>query len=176
LQPTLRDASDYDLRVSQMLRSLASWSQRSVEAIVEEMIHEGSDVTEWRANGLHAHDFSVPLEDGLNLVQAVRNVFIAAANAAIRRRGYFGHSTLKAAREHAYAVRMGQTRRGSYVIPIISRVPGVVEQTDGQGRLDVEVSAQPFRAEGHGTARGCLANRSQNGRKSGSGTHAAGSQ
>lgn len=145
LQPTLRDASDYELRVTQMLRSLASWSERSVEALAEEMIHEGSDVTEWRASALHDLDYSVPLDDGLTLVQSVRNAFVAAANAAIQRRGYFGHSTLKAAREHARVVRMGQTRRGSYIVPIISRVPGVTEQTDEQQRrLDIEVSAQPF--------------------------------
>lgn len=145
LQPTLRDANDYELRVSQMLRSLSSWANRSVEALAEEMVHEGSDITEWRANGAHARDFSVPLEDGLTLVQSVRNALVAAANATIQRRGYFGHSTLRAAREHARAVRMGQTRRGSYIVPIISRVPGVVEQAEeGQGRLDVEVSAQPF--------------------------------
>jgi hypothetical protein len=145
LQPTIRDANDYELRMTQMLRSLASWADRSVEALAEEMIHEGSDVTEWRANGLSDRDYSVPLEDGLALVQSVRNAFVAAANATIQRRGYFGHSTLKAARDHARAVRMGQTRRGSYIVPIISRVPGITEQADEQqGRLDVEVSAQPF--------------------------------
>ena len=56
LQPTIRDANDYELRLSQMLRSLASWADRSVEAIADEMIHEGSDVTEWRANGLRDRD------------------------------------------------------------------------------------------------------------------------
>lgn len=145
MQPMLREASDYDLRLSQMLRTLASWSERSVEALAEEMIHEGSDVAEWRAGGFGARDFSIPLEDGLDLVQAVRNAFVAAANATIQRRGYFGHSTLKVARDHARSIRMGQTRRGSYVIPIISRIPGANEQADeAQGRLDIEVSAQPF--------------------------------
>lgn len=145
LQPTLLNANDYELRNSQMLRYLALWSDRSVEALAEEMIHEGSDVSEWRVDGRHDRDYSVPLEDGLTLVQSVRNAFVAAANATIQRRGYFGHSTLRAAREHARAVRMGQTRRGSYIVPIISRVPGVTEQADErQGRLDVEVSAQPF--------------------------------
>ena len=145
LQPTIREAKDYQLRLSQMFRSLALWADRSVEALTEEMIHEGSDVSEWRANGLHDQDYSVPLEDGLTLVQSVRNAFVAAANASIQRRGYFGHSTLKAARDHARAVRMGQTRRGSYIVPIISRIPGVAAQAEEQqGRLDVEVSTQPF--------------------------------
>lgn len=145
LQPTLRDANDYDLRLAQMLRTLAGWSNRSVEALAEEMVHEGSDVSEWRAGGLHARDFSIPLEDGLNLVQSVRNAFVAAANATIHRRGYFGHGSLKAAREHAKSVRMGQTRRGSYVIPIVSHIPDEIAQVDEvQGRLDVEVSTQPF--------------------------------
>lgn len=145
LQPTIRDANDYQLRISQMFRSIASWAGRSVDAIAEEMIHEGSDVTEWRASGPQIRDYSVPLEDGLILVQSVRNAFVAAANATIQRRGYFGHSTLKAARDHVRAVQMGQTRRGSYVVPIISRVPGVTAQTEEQqGRLDIEVSSQPF--------------------------------
>jgi hypothetical protein len=130
LQPTLRDASDYALRLSQMLQALGNWAERSPDALAEEMVHEGSDVSEWRASGSEGRDFSVPLEDGLTLVQSVRNVFVAAANASIQRRGYFGLSTLKVARQHARVVRMGQTRRGSYVVPIISRVPGAVEQSE----------------------------------------------
>lgn len=145
LQPTLREATDYDLRISQLLTSLSALTGQAPEALAEQMVHEGSDVTEWRAAGADDHDYSLPLEDGLTLVQSVRNAFVAAANASIQRRGYFGHSTLKAARDHARAVRMGQTRRGSYIVPIISRIPGATESGDaGQGRLDVDVSAQPF--------------------------------
>lgn len=145
LQPTLRDASDYELRVVQMLQTLSHWTEQSPDTLAEEMVHEGSDISEWRAKGAEARDFSVPLEDGLALVHSVRNAFVAAANASIQRRGYFGLSTLKAARQHARVVRMGQTRRGSYVVPIISRVPGAVEQPDDpQGRFEIDVSAQPF--------------------------------
>ena len=145
LQPTLTDASDYDLRMDELLRRLSVWMERTPEAIAEEMIHEGSDISEWRASGLDARDFSVPLEDGLSLVQSVRNVFVAAANATVQRRGYIGLSGLKVAREHARVVRMGQTRRGSYIVPVISRVPGAVAQPDdGQSSFDIDVSAQPF--------------------------------
>ena len=51
LQPTLRDASDYDLRYADMLRRLSVSEQKSAEALAQEMIQEGSDVTEWRAVG-----------------------------------------------------------------------------------------------------------------------------
>jgi hypothetical protein len=145
LQPTLLEATDYELRFGDLLRRLSSAVQRPVEALAQEMVNEGSDVSEWRALGLRDRDFSVPLEDGFSLVQSVRNAFVAVANATIQRRGYFGHSTLKAARQHARTVRMGQTRRGSYVVPIISRVPGAVEQEDDdQTRFELDVSAQPF--------------------------------
>lgn len=145
LQPTLVAANDYDLRMSELFRKLSMWSERPADALAEEMIHEGSDISEWRAHGAHGRDYSVPLEDGLNLVQSVRNVFVAAANATVQRRGYFGLSGLKVAREHARVVRMGQTRRGSYIVPIISRVPGAVTQPDdGQSAFDIDVSAQPF--------------------------------
>lgn len=145
MQPTLRDASDYELRFAEMLTRLSAWTERPPESLADEMIHEGADVTEWRANGLDSRDFSVPLEDGLSLVQSVRNAFVAAASATVQRRGYFGLSTLKVARQHAQLVRMGQTRRGSYIVPIISRVPGAVGQpNDGQGTFEIDVSAQPF--------------------------------
>ncbi|WP_162803096.1 hypothetical protein [Ornithinimicrobium avium] len=145
LQPLLRNASDYELRMRDMFRIISDTRQDSAEAIAQEMVAEGSDVVEWRASLENSRDYSLPLDDGLALIQGVRNAFVAAANATVQRRGYFGHSTLKVAREHARVVQMGQTRRGSYVVPIISRIPGVMESHDShQSDLGLEFVAQPF--------------------------------
>jgi hypothetical protein len=145
VQPLAREASDYALRFADMLRRLAAWEHKPEEALAQEMTFEASDVSEWRASGVSARDFTVPLEDGFDLIRGARNAFVAAANSAIHRRGYVGHGSLKVAREHAKTVRMGQTRRGSYIVPIISRIPGATEQPeDGQERFNIDVSAQPF--------------------------------
>jgi hypothetical protein len=144
LQPISSQTADYYRRWSDMLSSLSRFAAKSPEALVDEMLYEGADVCEWRAS-VGITDSTIALEDGHRLVNGARNAFIAAANATIHRRGYFGHHTTKAAREHARAVRMAQTRRGSYVIPIISRVPGATTTSeDERGRFDIQVSSQPF--------------------------------
>jgi hypothetical protein len=145
LQPTLTTGSDYHLRLEQLLQSLAQLSGDSPAALAEQMLAEGADVIEWRAVGEWGRDDSIPLDDGLLLLQSVRSAFVAAASSSMQRRAYFGHGTLKAARAHARLVRMGQTRRGSYIIPIISRIPGALAHADeAQQTLDLEVTSQPF--------------------------------
>lgn len=144
LQPRIIEASDYALRMSDLLTSLAVWSGSTPDAVAQEMVTQGSDVAEWRAVGLHERAISLPLEDGLTLIQSVRNALVAAANSTMQRRAYFGHSTLKIARLHARSVHMGQTRRGSYIVPIISRIPGALEPVSDVDRLSLEVRAQPF--------------------------------
>jgi hypothetical protein len=90
-------------------------------------------------------DFTIPLADASKLINGAREVVIAAASATLFRRGYFGHSKPRAAREHAESVRMGQTRRGSYVIPIISRLPGEdISSHFEEERLELETSVEPF--------------------------------
>ena len=144
MQPRIIEASDYALRMSDLLTSLAVWSGSTPDAVAQEMVTQGSDVAEWRAVGLHERAISLPLEDGLTLIQSVRNALVAAANSTMQRRAYFGHSTLKIARLHARSVHMGQTRRGSYIVPIISRIPGALEPVSDVDRLSLEVRAQPF--------------------------------
>ena len=68
----------------------------------------------------------------------------ASANAALQPRSYYGHSIPDAARDHARSVRMGQTRRGSYIVPVISRLP-ILEPDDADDAVLFEdVVYQPF--------------------------------
>lgn len=144
LQPLRPEASDYQLRLQDMLRILTRTEQRDESLLSQEIAVEAADVCEWSAIFESDNDYSIALEDGERLVRGAKSAVVAAANASIRLRGYFGHSTKKAAREHAKTVRMGQTQRGSYVIPIISRIPGATLTARKDDTLDIEVNAQPF--------------------------------
>lgn len=145
LQPLIPEASDYLLRWFDMLASLSREEGRNPESLANEMLYEGADVCEWRASHKFAIDHTIPLADGERLIRSAREAFVAAASATIQRRAYFGHSITRAARDHANAVRMGQTQSGSYVVPIISRVPGAtVPVEEDQRRFDLDVAPQPF--------------------------------
>ncbi|MFK4085023.1 hypothetical protein ACI2LF_12995 [Kribbella sp. NPDC020789] len=145
LQPLTQEALDYPLRLDEMLRTLSKVEERDPTQLTQEIANEGADICEWRAEGESTHDATISLEDGSRLIQGARSAFVAAANATIHRRGYFGHSSARAAREYAKSVRMAQTRRGSYIIPIISRIPSAtLTARDQQDTLEIQVEAQPF--------------------------------
>lgn len=144
LQPLVPNARDYESRIDDLLATVSRVERVDRGQVTQEIESEGSDLCEW-IGGINEHESSVALEDGFKLVGGARNAFISAANASISRRGYFGHSSLKVAREHAKFVRMGHTRRGSYVVPILSRIPGAtLSPSDDRPMLDVDMIEQPF--------------------------------
>jgi hypothetical protein len=118
----MRAASpDFSLRWSEMLNRLAHSFDTNAAGLLLEVTKAGSDIAEFEVSG--QIDDSIPLGDAAILIDSVRRVVQASANAALQPRSYYGHSIPDAAREHARNVRMGQTRRGSYIVPVISRLP-----------------------------------------------------
>jgi hypothetical protein len=130
LLPLRTNSADFSRRASQLLLELSMMENKSPDLLQIEMLNVGADICEWRADHSSLIDDSIPLSDGETLISSAKTAFIAAASATIHRRGYFGHSVPQRARDHAKAVRMGQTQRGSYMIPIISRLPTGSESED----------------------------------------------
>jgi hypothetical protein len=151
LVPQRPAAADYERRWRDLLHNLAAIEGRSVEAISDDILASSSDVAEWRAVQVADGEYTLPLDDAHVIISGVREAVIAAASSSLHRRSFFGHRKTKQAREHARLVRMGQTRRGSYVIPIISRLPALEEDagdTSGadQDRL-LEATVVPFQRQ-----------------------------
>jgi hypothetical protein len=128
--------------------SLAQAYDLSASALADDFIYQGSDVTEWSA-AADQIDHTIPLSTLHTLTGTVKTSVIAAANATLSPKGYFGHSIPMQAREAADLARAGQTREGSYVIPIISRLP--VEGPEREGMLDLDVALQPYARQVMGT-------------------------
>lgn len=156
--PMLESSPDFGLRWSEMLGLLSKTLDTDEAGILLAIAKSGSDVAEFRATG--QIDDSLPLGDAATFIDSVRRWMQASANSVLQPRSYFGHSVPDAARDHARKVRMGQTRRGSYVVPVISRLPILSPEDDDDAVLFDEVSYQPFArsamlrlAEGLGTLR-----------------------
>lgn len=144
LQPLRPNTADYSLRWWELLRRVAQLDKRPEEVIALEMLEEGSDVCEWSAQ-TPTGDYTIALSDGELLLKGAKEALLAAASSTIHRKGYFGHSVTKTARNHVDSLRMGQTRRGSYVIPVISRVPGAtaVVGDSSESLLPEELGREP---------------------------------
>lgn len=140
--PMLTQSPDFTLRWSEMLNQLANSYETDTAGVLLAVAKSGSDIAEFRASG-HIDD-SIPLGDASTLIDSVRRSMQASANSALQPRSYYGHSLPDAARDHARTVRMGQTRRGSYVIPVISRLPILQPDDADDAVLFEDVTYQPF--------------------------------
>lgn len=140
--PMLSSSPDFYLRWSEMLGRLAGSLGTDPAGVLLAVVKTGCDIAEFRASG--QIDDSLPLGDASTLIDSVRRAMQASANSALQPRSYYGHSLPEAARDHARNVRMGQTRRGSYIVPVISRLPVLMPENVDDAVLFEEVAYQPF--------------------------------
>jgi len=143
--PLQHESPDFELRWEEMLDDVGEAIGTDRNGFLLAVTKAGSDIAEFRAVGDGRIDDSIPLGDAAILIDSVRRLLQASANSALQPRSYYGHSLPDAAREHARNVRMGQTRRGSYIVPVISRVPILEAPSNPADALLFEdATYQPF--------------------------------
>ena len=143
LVPLLTSARDYADRVLMLMQQLSVLQHESVETVRRDASLVHFDVAAIRAADETAIDDSIPLQAGVELYSAARKMVVAAAGATLRRASHFGRSLPGAAREHSRVVRLGQTQRGSYVVPIISRARFALQNAPEE-HLDIKVEESLF--------------------------------
>jgi hypothetical protein len=121
--PLNQSYSDYKRRFAEAIDALEEYEERSGLVIVQDLLAAPFDVIKLRAE--EADDFcgSVPLVGGVTLVQAAKDLFVAAGCAAEEKRPYFPSRKPKTATDLLDSARLGQTERGSFVITIYVPVP-----------------------------------------------------
>ncbi|MGM9467117.1 hypothetical protein [Streptomyces murinus] len=120
LVPMKAGAPDFGKRTQILLADLARVEARDLTAVHDAVATVFNDVTDLRASHPSMSDGSIPLEAGYELFISAKRLRVASAAATIRRQGHFRNFPTRA-REQAREVRLGQTRRGSYIVPIISQ-------------------------------------------------------
>jgi hypothetical protein len=138
--PLRRDLGDFELRMSEVVRTLGRIECRPEAEIVQDLLTTSSDLIRVRAPSRDAESGSLPLEQAVAFVERSRDLVLAAACAAIDKRASYPTRKPTQATDYLSRVRMGQTERGSYVLTILSPVaPVLVSQPElplGNGMPD----------------------------------------
>ncbi|MYR36121.1 hypothetical protein GTX14_03035 [Streptomyces sp. SID4944] len=139
LVPRSADAEDFRKIVNILTDEVARREQRLPEDVLRDISRQFLDVTDLRAQGEDIADGTISLQAGMGLFNAANHLMVSAAAATINRQSYYGTSIPKAAHAHARRLRLGQTREGSYVVPIISsaRFGATARNEDGIPLLEV---------------------------------------
>ncbi|MCM1945210.1 hypothetical protein NC315_07445 [Streptomyces sp. G2] len=125
---------------------LARKEHRPQSEISLEISRQFIDVTDLRAEDESIHEGTISIHAGMGLISSANQMMVSAAAATLRRQGYYGKSMPREAYKHARRMRLGQTRAGSYIIPIISsaRFGSLVTTSSDETRLDVAADETYF--------------------------------
>ncbi|MGW5674097.1 hypothetical protein ACWEV4_03300 [Streptomyces sp. NPDC003860] len=144
LVPMKPGAPDFVKRARMLVADLARISSADARTVRDSIASVFHDVTDLKASHPTLRDGSIPLDAGFELFQSAKRLRVASAAATVRRQGHFRNFPVRA-REQARDVRLGQTRKGSYIVPIISQARSPVDVYErGQGQIDVEVEETLF--------------------------------
>ncbi|NNM60730.1 MAG: hypothetical protein HKM03_01015 [Steroidobacteraceae bacterium] len=141
--PMRRELGDFDLRMSEVLRTLEKVEARSQLDILRDLQAASSDLIRIRAPTGNTADGTIPIEAAVTFVERARDLMLAAACAAIDKRSYFATRKPSQATDYLDQVRMGQTERGSFVLTILSPVTPLLKPAD-TGSLFPAEPPEPF--------------------------------
>jgi hypothetical protein len=144
LVPRRQNAPDFDMRLKLLTLDLEKIEERPASEIKDDISRQFLDITNVRAE----HEFGemfIPLDAGHKLFATAKDLVVSAAASTLHRRGYFGRSMPRNAREQAKRTLVGHTRPGSYVVPVINqaRLPELPWKSD-QPHLIEHVEAAAF--------------------------------
>jgi hypothetical protein len=119
--PKLSGAPDFERSLMMLTNEIARRENRAPEDIVLDISRQFLDVTDLRAEDDDITDGTISLSAGVQLIESANRLIVSAAAATINRQGSYGRGMPPAARAQARRMRLGQTRPGSYIVPIISK-------------------------------------------------------
>jgi hypothetical protein len=135
------DAPDVDLRTQIAIQAIAEVEGIEVSSLIQQVSRFSADVVEWRVVDATSDDDGLSLAVADQLLSTVRRVVVFAAASVEQRRGYFGRRVKQRARAESARVRVAQTQRGSFILPLVSNLPEVLSETVPSL---VEVETVPF--------------------------------
>jgi len=141
LLPLDRGLGDFAERMSDLLIVLEKVESRSQLEILNDINLSTSDVVRIRLSSSTVDDGSIPMENGVRLVEQAYDLVFAAACAAVQPRPVYQTRKPPQAVDYMKKVKLGQTERGSYVLTIHSIVPPHLQVQSEQGLPNYE---EPF--------------------------------
>jgi hypothetical protein len=143
LMPLRYDLADFSPRISEALDTLSIFEQRSPAAVLSDLkTVTSADVIRVCVQD-NSNTSTIPLDDGVLLIQRARDMLTSAACATVNTRAYFASRKPSEVTNYLQQVSLGQTEPGGYVVKLISPVnPQLYYQSNNQ--LNLLVVEPPY--------------------------------
>ncbi|MDX2038128.1 MAG: hypothetical protein SFX72_15880 [Isosphaeraceae bacterium] len=144
--PGRRELADYVERMGDVVQILSAVEERSAWQVLADLSSPPADVLRLQVSGADLALGTLPLSEGIGLIEGARGLLLAAACSARQPASFFPRQTYKEAVEFLQACRLGQTERGSFVAKILAPVPPLITRQSELFEEDDEslLPGEPF--------------------------------
>lgn len=123
LLPLRPDFTDFSRRVAEVLETLTAAEGRPQQEILHDLHHTNTDVIRVRTHLDEVDLEGIQLDEGVQLYQRARDLWMAAACATRNPKPAFANRKPNSVLESLRNIRFGEPERGSYVLTILSPLP-----------------------------------------------------
>jgi len=116
---------DYAERVRDLLNILSEYENRDVDIIFSDISEYFSDAIKVRIVHDDVKDGTIPLEDGVLLIEKTRELLTSAALSTLTKKKFFSGSRSQDVNDFINKARLGQTEIGSYIVNVIAPIDPV---------------------------------------------------
>jgi hypothetical protein len=147
LLPGRRDLADYVERMADIVQMLAAVEQRSAWQVLADVSSPPADVLRLQVSAPDTTLGTLPLTEGIRLIEGGRAMLLAAACSAHQPQAYYPRQAYKESIEFLETCQLGQTERGSFIATIMAPIPPQIERqalmfSDDQSQVAIET--EPF--------------------------------
>ena len=119
IDPTIRS---YEQRLIEAIKSVAEFENRDTSAVVDDMTNFCSDLVKVRVIHPDVEGGTIPLEDGVLLIERSRDLLIASTLSTFNKKKVFNGSRSQDVLDFLGKLKLGQTEIGSFIVNLISPI------------------------------------------------------
>lgn len=119
LLPASEGLKDYKNRMRDAIQAIAGYEKREPKHVLGEILNMFSGVIAVRVIGADTKDGTIPINDGVLLIEKAKDMLMSAAMAMFAKRRMFSGKPPKNAASYIESLLLGQTEVGSYVISVL---------------------------------------------------------
>lgn len=138
LLPTSQDVKDYTRRMQDAMSAIAEFEEREIKDVLRDVVNLFSSIIAVRVIGADTSDGTIPINDGVLLIEKAKDMLMSAAMAMFSKRRIFSGKPPKDAASYIDSLLLGQTEVGSYVVNVLVPQPETPTQNAIDGAEPVE--------------------------------------
>lgn len=122
IQPRNSNIRSYGQRLVEAFKAIAEFENREVSTVVDDMLNFNLDLVKVRVVHPDVEGGTIPLEDGVLLIERSRDLLIASTLSTFKKQKVFSGNRSQDVQDFLSKLKLGQTEIGSFVVNLISPI------------------------------------------------------